>query len=63
MYNYQKSNRYFAHVADDIKDITADELETLGATGIKEAYKGVYFNASQKVLYKINLHSALISRS
>lgn len=62
MYNYQKSNRYFAQVADDIKDITADELKTLGATGIKEAYKGVYFNASQKVLYKINLHSALINR-
>ncbi|WKZ69672.1 MAG: THUMP domain-containing protein [Melioribacteraceae bacterium] len=62
MYNYQKSNRYFAQVADDIKDITADELESLGATGIKEAYKGVYFNASQSNLYKINLYSSLINR-
>lgn len=62
MYNYQKSNRYFAQVADDIKDITANELESLGATGIKEAYKGVYFNASQSNLYKINLYSSLINR-
>lgn len=62
MYNYQKSNRYFAQVADDIKDITADELESLGATGIKEAYKGVYINASQSNLYKINLYSSLINR-
>ena len=62
MYNYQKSNRYFAQVADDIQDITSLELESLGATGIKESYKGVYFNASQKDLYKINLYSSLINR-
>jgi len=62
MYNYQKSTRYFAQVADDIKDITKGELESIGATDIKEAYKGVYFNASQKVLYKVNLHSSLINR-
>lgn len=62
MYNYQKSTRYFAQVAEDIKDITKDELESLGATDVSEAYKGVYFNASQEVLYKVNLHSALINR-
>jgi putative N6-adenine-specific DNA methylase len=54
MYNYQKSNRYFAQAADDIKDIAKDELESLGATDVSEAYKGVYFNASQKVLLIIN---------
>ncbi len=62
MYNYQKSNRYFAQVADDIKDIAAKELKSLGAEEIDESYKGLYFNASQKVLYKVNLHSALINR-
>lgn len=62
MYNYQKSNRYFAQVADDIKDITSEELASLGANGIKEAYKGVYFNASQKDLYRINYYSSLINR-
>lgn len=62
MYNYQKSNRYFAQLADDIKDIAKDELETLGATDVSEAYKGVYFNASQKVLYKVNYQSSLINR-
>lgn len=62
MYNYQKSNRYFAQAAEDIKDIAKDELELLGATDVEESYKGLYFNASQKVLYKVNLHSALINR-
>jgi len=62
MYNYQKSNGYFAQAADDIKDIAKDELESLGATDVSEAYKGVYFNASQKVLYKVNYQSSLINR-
>ncbi|MDZ7764710.1 MAG: THUMP domain-containing protein [Melioribacteraceae bacterium] len=62
MYNYQKSNRYFAQAAEDIKDIAKDELESIGATDVEESYKGLYFNATQKVLYKINLHSALINR-
>lgn len=62
MYNYQKSNRYFAQAAEDIKVIAKDELESIGATDVEESYKGLYFNASQKVLYKINLHSALINR-
>lgn len=62
MYNYQKSTRYFAQVAEDIKDITKDELESFGAEDVSEAYKGVYFNASQKVLYKVNLYSSLINR-
>lgn len=62
MYNYQKSNRYFAQAADDIKDITKDELESLGTEDVKEAYKGLYFNASQIVLYKVNYQSSLINR-
>jgi putative N6-adenine-specific DNA methylase len=61
-YNYQKSNRYFAQVADDIKDIASAELIELGADGIKDSYRGIYFNASPKVLYKINYFSRLINR-
>ena len=62
MYQYQKSNRYFAQVADDIKDIATNELETLGAENIKPVYRGLYFSSSKKALYKINYKSALINR-
>ncbi|MBU1094846.1 MAG: class I SAM-dependent RNA methyltransferase [Bacteroidetes bacterium] len=62
MYEYQESNRYFAQVADDIKDITEAELKSFGAEKIEKAYKGVFFTGSQEVLYKINLQSCLINR-
>ncbi len=61
-YSYQKSNRYFAQAADDIKDIASIELNELGADGIKDSYRGIYFSASHKVLYKINYCSRLINR-
>ena len=61
-YDYQKTNRYFAQVADDIKDIAEQELQSLGAMETSQAYRGVYFNASPAVLYAINLHSRLLSR-
>ena len=62
MYTYQKTNRYFAQVANDIKELAVEELRALGATDIAEAYRGIYFNADPPVLYRINYHSRLISR-
>ncbi len=62
MYEYQQSGRYFAQVADDIKDIAGEELQELGATDISDSYRGIYFNADQESLYRINLHSRLINR-
>lgn len=62
MYLYQETNRYFAQVADDIKDIAEKELQALGAQETSPAYRGVYFNASPKVLYTINFHARLINR-
>ncbi len=62
MYNYQKTKRYFAQAANDILDIVEEELTALGAEEISPAYRGVYFNASQKTLYKINLQARLINR-
>jgi putative N6-adenine-specific DNA methylase len=61
-YNYQKSNRYFAQVADDIKELAEQELIALGAEETSSAYRGVYFNAAPRTLYTINLHSSLINR-
>lgn len=61
-YIYQKTFRYFAQAADDIKDLAERELAELGATGIKSAYRGLYFTANQKALYAINFHARLPNR-
>ena len=62
MYEYQQSGRYFAQVADDIKDIAEAELLELGAADTSHSYRGIYFNADQEALYRINLCSRLINR-
>lgn len=62
MYEYQKSGRYFAQVSDDIKDIAEAELLELGTVETSHSYRGIYFNADQESLYRINLHSRLINR-
>ena len=62
MYLYQKTNRYFAQVANDIKDLAAAELDALGASAVSSAYRGLHFNAAPGVLYRINHQSRLISR-
>jgi len=62
LYNYQKTNRYFAQAADDIKDIAEEELLSFDAQITSQAYRGIYFTANTKVLYTINYHSRLINR-
>ena len=62
MYAYQKTNRYFAQVADDIKEMAAAEIQYLGATEVRLAYRGLSFKASSDVLYCLNLRSALVHR-
>lgn len=62
MYLYQKIGRYFAQFADDIEDIASAELKRLGAEALKSGYRGVYFNATPEVLYRINLNARLINR-
>ncbi len=62
MYRYQETQRYFAQVADDTKDIAEKELHTLGARETSPTYRGIYFTASPKVLYIINFHARLITR-
>jgi putative N6-adenine-specific DNA methylase len=62
MYMYQKTNRYFAQVADDIKDIAEKEIISLGGENTTQAYRGIFFTATQRTLYSINYHSRLINR-
>ncbi|MCK5784249.1 MAG: class I SAM-dependent RNA methyltransferase [Desulfobacterales bacterium] len=61
-YEYLRDSRYFAQIDESIKDIGAKELTELGAEEIKSAYRGLYFTADKKTLYRINYTSRLISR-
>ncbi len=62
MFEYQKSERFFAQVADGLSEISIAELRKLGATDIKTAYRGVYFSADHKALYRINYRARFITR-
>jgi putative N6-adenine-specific DNA methylase len=62
LFLYQKANRYFAQVADDIKDIAEAEIASLGGLEIRPKYRGISFKADLKTLYRINYQSRLITR-
>jgi len=62
MFSYQKNNRYFAQAANGVEGIAAKEISELGATEVKESYRGLYFSADPATLYRINLCSRLCSR-
>ncbi|MBI9070785.1 MAG: hypothetical protein JEY94_04265 [Melioribacteraceae bacterium] len=62
MYDYQKTNEYFAQAPGMMEEICEAELIELGAKNTRIAYRGIYFKASSAVLYRINYTSRLISR-
>ncbi|MBW1680959.1 MAG: class I SAM-dependent RNA methyltransferase [Deltaproteobacteria bacterium] len=62
MFLYQKTGRYFAQVADDIKDLARDELVRLGAKETRPVYRGIHFSATLEVLYRVNYHARLLQR-
>ncbi|NOZ25843.1 MAG: class I SAM-dependent RNA methyltransferase [Nitrospirae bacterium] len=62
MYEYQKTNRFFAQIADDIKELGARELSELGATAVSPEHSGAYFNADKETLYRINYTARITSR-
>lgn len=53
MYQYEKTNIYFAQVLDNLEGIAAEELEEYGASEINTKYRGVFFKADRATLYKI----------
>lgn len=62
MYLYQKSNIFFAQVANDLKDIAESELISLGARDTRPTYRGISFKADLKTIYTINYCSRIASR-
>ncbi|MFQ5572520.1 MAG: class I SAM-dependent RNA methyltransferase, partial [Rhodothermales bacterium] len=62
MYQYQQTQRFFAQIARGMEELGAEELTDLGARNIAPAYRGLYFDADQAALYRINYGSRLVTR-
>lgn len=62
MFEYQQSHRYFAQAGRGLEELAQSELEELGAKDCQEGFRGVYFNASQETLYRVNYCGRIISR-
>lgn len=62
MFTYQKTNRYFAQIGNGLEELGKIELEQLGGVDVQEAYRGLYFQADQHTLYRINYRSRLCTR-
>ncbi len=62
MYEYQQTGRFFAQISDGLEPMGAEELAELGATDIAQTFRGLFFNADIKALYRINYQSRLVTR-
>ncbi len=62
MFEYQRTHRFFAQIADGMEKFGAEELSELGAKDVHTVYRGIYFQADQATLYRINYCSRLIAR-
>ena len=62
VYQYQQESRYFAQVAEDLKEAAAEEIIELGAGDVRPEFSGIYFKADKSALYRINYQSRLLSR-
>lgn len=62
MYEYQKTGRFFGMVAEDLKTIAGEELQRLGASELKQVYRGIFFRCDIETLYKINYQVRFFSR-
>ena len=62
MYQYQQTRRFFAQIAGGLEETGQEELTELGATSIAPAYRGLYFDADDATLYRINYQTRLLTR-
>ncbi len=61
-FEYQKTQRYFAQVPNEVMDIAQKELIEFGCTNVSPTHRGIYFSADLHALYTANYCSSLVSR-
>ena len=59
VYQYQKDCRYFAQIADSLKDAGADELAELGAEDVRPEFSGIHFRADSLVITPDNFDNII----
>lgn len=62
MFEYQKTNKYFAQIAGSIEKYGAEELKSLNAQIISEVPRGVRFECQKDELYRILYTSRFTQR-
>ncbi|RJQ85403.1 MAG: class I SAM-dependent RNA methyltransferase [Desulfobacteraceae bacterium] len=61
-FEYQKTQRFFAQLAEGFEQPAAAELAELGAARIEAGFRGLHFTADRVTLYRVNYQARLISR-
>jgi putative N6-adenine-specific DNA methylase len=59
---YLQGDPFFAQVPDGGEEVASDELTSLGATGLRAGYRGLYFHAERDALYRIVYCALTVSR-
>jgi putative N6-adenine-specific DNA methylase len=62
MFEYQRTNRFFAQVSEDLNDLAIEELEGLKARSLRPVYRGIHFEADKATLYTVNYTARFITR-
>ncbi len=62
MFEYQRTNRFFAQIAGGVEDLGVEELSRLKAKNIEPTFRGIHFEADQPALYRINYFSRFLTR-
>ncbi|WP_035237097.1 THUMP domain-containing class I SAM-dependent RNA methyltransferase [Desulfobacter vibrioformis] len=61
-YIYERESRYFAQVAESVKDLALKEIQDLGGNKARPVFRGIWFEADKSTFYKIVYLSRLVSR-
>ncbi len=61
-FQYQKTGYYFAQVANGLEEMASTEIQNLGATQIRQRFRGLSFAADHEALYRINYGSRFLTR-
>lgn len=61
-YIYERESRYFAQVAESVKDLALKEIRNLGGKNTQPVFRGIWFEADKPTFYKIVYISRLLSR-